>query len=269
MGVSNIVVDHADSGLVRAEVHGAERISENFVRVTLAGGDLANWRHLGFDQWFRLALPISNETRFDRLGARFDMAAYLRYLTLPKATRPAIRNYTVRSFRPETCELDIDFMVHGTTGVAGPWAATLPVGAPVALIDQGCGYRPVAGATEVLLAGDESAMPAVLGILRDLPSDTTGTAIIEVPDRDDQQPVIAPAGVDVRWLVRGATGERPGAAALEELRSFSAFSDPISAFVTGEQQLATGGRRHLVNTCGVAKQAIDFSGYWRLGKSHA
>lgn len=88
-------------------------------------------------------------------------------------------------------------MVHGGEGVAGPWAASLPVGAPVALIDRGCGYRHVEGATRVVLAADESALPAALGILRDLPPEITGTAIIEVPHVEDQQPVIFPTGVEV------------------------------------------------------------------------
>lgn len=152
------------------------------MRITL--GELSGWRHLGFDQWFRLALPVSDETRFDRLSDRFDMRGYLRYLALPKASRPVIRNYTVREYRDG--ELDIDFVVHGAEGVAGPWAASLPVGDPVALIDQGCGYRPVEGASRVILAGDESALPAVLGILRDLPEDSVGTAIVEVLDDADR-----------------------------------------------------------------------------------
>lgn len=261
---SNITVSHADTGLVTAEVLRAERISPHFVRIVLGGEDLRDWRSLGFDQWFRLALPVSDETRFDRLGERFDMRGYLRYLTLPKATRPVIRNYTVREYREDTGELDIDFVVHGSEGVAGPWAESLPVGAPVALIDQGCGYRPVAGATSVILAGDESALPAVIGILRDLPAESRGTAIIEIPHDEDRQPVVAPAGVEVRWIVRGAHS-RPGAealAAVEALRPEP--GEAVSGFFAGEQRLATGGRRHLVNECGVPKTSVDFTGYWRL-----
>ena len=279
MPSTNIAVSHADTGLVTDEVLRAERISPHFVRITLGGDGLAAWRNLGHDQWFRLALPVSDQTRFDRLSERFDMRGYLRYLSLPKSTRPVIRNYTVREFRPAGsdaspssssstptsggAELDVDFVVHGEAGVAGPWAASLPVGAPVALIDQGCGYRPVAGASRVVLAGEESAMPAVLGILRDLPAETTGLAIIEVPHAEDLRPTIAPDAVEVRWIVRD-DGERPGAAALRALQRVTAIEEPVSAFVAGEQQLASGGRRHLVNECGLPNSAVDFTGYWRL-----
>lgn len=133
----------------------------------------------------------------------------------------------------------------------------------MALIDQGCGYRPVEGARKVVLAGDESAMPAILGILRDLPADSHGVAIIEVPLAEDRQPVAGPAGVDVQWIVR-RPGGRPGAEALVALRDASVDGEPISAFLAGEQQLATGGRRYLVAERGVPKSSVDFSGYWRL-----
>ena len=268
MATQNIAVSHADTGLVTAEVARAERRSASIVRLTLSGEALLGWRHLGFDQWFRLAIPVAGEaTRFDRLSDRFDLRGYLRYLSLPKASRPAIRNYTVREFRPGAGELDVDVVVHaagagGEPGIAGPWAASLPVGAPVALIDQGCGYRPVANARRVVLAGDESAMPAVLGILRDLPRDAVGDAIVEVPEAGDRQPDEAPPGVRVRWPMR-EPGARPGAAALRALRELPAWEGPVSAFVAGEQRLAAEGRRHLAGERGVPKPAIDFCGYWR------
>lgn len=262
MASTNLTVTHADTGLVTAEVARAERISPHFVRVTLAGERLHDWRDLGFDQWFRLALPIAEETCFDRLSDRFDMRGYLHYLTLPRATRPVIRNYTVRAARTERGELDIDFVVHGDEGVAGPWARSLPIGSPVALIDQGCGFALREGSRRVVLAGDESALPAVLGVLRDLPSDARGDAIIEVPDGADRQPVVAPPGVDVRWVVRRHL-DRPGAGALEALKELPAPDELLTAFLVGEQQLATGGRRHLVNELDVPKSAITFCGYWR------
>lgn len=261
MAASNITVTHAETGVVTAEVVEARRISPHFVRLTVAGDDLAGWRDLGFDQWFRLAVPTSDSTRFDNLADTFDTAGYLKYLTLPRATRPVIRSYTVRAFRPEVRELDIDFVVHGDEGVAGPWAGGLPLGAVVGIIDQGCGYRP-SDADRTLLVGDESALPAVLGILRDLPRDARGDAIIEIADLDDRQPVDAPSGMEVHWVVR-EPGRRIGESALQHLVELPPIDGTVSAFAAGESKLATGARRHLVNDRGVPKQHIAFCGYWR------
>lgn len=265
MASTNISADHATTGLVTAEVTRAERISQNFVRVTVAGDSLADWRHLGFDQWLRLALPIAEGTRFDQLSDRFDAKGYLRYLTLPKATRPVIRSLTVREFRREQRELDIDFVTHGGEGFAGPWAASLPVGATVGLIDQGCGFEPGDAMRSVRIAGEESALPAVLGVLRDLPPETTGDAIIEVADTADRQHVTAPSGVRVHWITR-AHASRPGAEALAALRDLGAagLEDPgLRAFIVGEHQLASGGRKHLVNELALPKAQVKFCGYWR------
>lgn len=261
MAVSNIAITHAETGVVGAEVVDAVRISPHFVRLTIAGDDLAGWRHLGFDQWFRLAVPTSDQTRFDNLSETYDTAGYLKYLMLPRATRPVIRNYTVRDYRAESLELDIDFVVHGDDGVAGPWAESLPLGASVALIDQGCGYRAIEADTTVLV-GDESALPAVVGILRDLPRDARGHALIELPDFDDRQAVDAPEGMAVHWIVR-----RPDAAvgrtALEHLRELALPDGTVSAFAAGESKLATGARRHFVNDRHVPKSNVTFCGYWR------
>lgn len=268
MANSNIVVTHADTGLVTAEVVRAERISSHFVRVTLGGAGLADWRWLGFDQWVRLAVPVTDDVRFDNLPDRFGIGGYLRYLATDKATRPVIRNYTLRDWRADGDtgpELDVDFVVHGTEGVAGPWAERLPVGDPVALIDQGCGYRDRLADT-TLLVGDESALPAVVGVLRDLDRAARGTAIIEVPAADDAQAVDAPAGMDVRWVVRGGS-DAPGESALRELTGLGAPRGSVNAFAVGESKLATGARRLLVGTHGVPKDRVTFSGYWRAGRS--
>lgn len=265
MAISNLEITHADTGVVTAEVVRAERISPHFVRLTLSGPELDDWRHIGFDQWFRLAVPTSDHTRFDNLADKYDMGGYLKYLVLPKATRPVIRNYTVREFRAATldasAELDIDFVVHGSEGVAGPWAEQLPVGASVGLIDQGCGYRAVE-ADWTLLVGDESALPAVAGILRDLPRDARGHALIEIPDVADQQPVDAPDGVTVHWIVRDHD-ETAGARTLAFLRELAFPEGEVNAFAAGEASLATGTRRHLVNERGVPKANITFCGYWK------
>ncbi len=259
--ISNLVVTHAETGLVNAEVVDAAQVSPHFVRLTLAGDDLAGWRHLGFDQWFRLAVPTSDDTRFDNLADTYDMAGYLKFLMLPKATRPGdpqLHRARVPARRPRA-RRRLRRARRRRGGGAG--AQGLPLGASVALIDQGCGFRQ-ADADQVLLVGDESALPAVVGILRDLPRDTRGHALIELPDFDDRQHVDAPEAVDVHWIVR-EPGAPSGAAALDHLRELPPLEGSVNAFAAGESKLATGARRHLVNDRGVPKGDITFCGYWR------
>jgi NADPH-dependent ferric siderophore reductase len=259
-----ISVTHSDSGLVLTNVNRTTRVSPHIIRVTLAGGDLDRFEYKGFDQWFRLALPVRAENRFDNLPQRFGIGGLLKYLTLPKDTRPVLRNYTIRQFNRDSGELDIDFVVHGTQGVAGPWAAAVEPGTEVAFIDQGCGWAPVP-AQRSLIVADESAMPAALGILRDIPRDSVGDAIIELFDERDRQDVDAPEGVNVRWVMREPDAA-PGAAALPALRELM-IRPSLYAFAVGESALATGARRYLVNERGIPKSDVTFCGYWRVGKA--
>lgn len=253
-------------GLYRAEVVKARRISPHFIRITFAGDELAKLPREGFDHWVRIFLPTAGtETDFTSLPETFGVGGYLKYLTTRSGTRPTVRSYTIREQRER--EIDIDFVAHGDLGIAGPWAQQAQPGEQVAMIDQGRGFDVREDANFHLLVGDESALPAVLGILRDLPPDAEGLAIIEVPDLADAQEVPVQEGVELRWVVRSSLEATPGTRALQELEGFAPQdAGSLSAFIVGEQALAAGGRRHLVSM-GVSKTRIDFTGFWRAGKA--
>ncbi|GAB3920524.1 siderophore-interacting protein [Microlunatus endophyticus] len=256
------------SGLYAAEVARSERITPHMVRVTFTGKDLERLPRRGFDQWFRLFLPHSGgRTDFAAVPDRLGVASYVKYLTSKSSTRPPFRNYTARELRPETAELDVDFVVHGDQGIAGPWAQQARSGEQVMLLDQGRGFDPLGDATEFLLVGDESALPAIAGILRDLPRDTTGLAIIEIPETADRQILDAPAGFEISWLPRDHPGNHPGRLAIEAATTYRP-TDPggLQAYLAGEQSLVAQTRRSLVGA-GIPKTRITFTGYWRSGRS--
>jgi NADPH-dependent ferric siderophore reductase len=232
----------------------------------LAGPDLERFVFQGFDQWFRLVLPQGGgDESLARMPDRFDTAGYLRYLRLPKAIRPTVRSYTVRAWRPGALELDVDFIQHGDAGVAGPWAAAAQPGAPAGLIDQGRGFRPEAGRV-IVLVGDATALPAIAGILRDLPPTARGVALLELADPADRQDLPHPPDLPLRWLDR-ADDAAPGVAALTALRSAHLDGAQVQAFAAGEAGLATGARRLLVGELSVPKNQITFCGYWKRNVS--
>ncbi|MGH3350723.1 MAG: siderophore-interacting protein [Nocardioides sp.] len=256
-------------GVYAAEVLRAKQVTPHMVRLTFGRGDLERLPQHGFDQWFRLFLPRpgGEATNFDIVPERLGMIDYLKFMT--HGDRPPLRNYTVREHRPDLGEIDVDFVVHGDLGIAGPWAAKAEPGERVVLMDQGKGFDLAADASFHLLVGDESALPAILGILRDLPATARGLAIIEIPDMADVQEVSGPAGFEVRWLPRKGSPDQPGALALAELRSFTPEEPAtLSAYLVGERTIPTEGRRHLVSA-GVPKSRITFVGYWRIGKAQA
>jgi NADPH-dependent ferric siderophore reductase len=269
-----------DPHVLRLTVSRTEQVSPSFMRVTLAGDDLAKFTRMGWDQWFRLFLP-QQPTIEPRLPTSAGARWWPQVLRMPAHERPHVRNYTVSDYRDEQGELDVDFVMHASddhaadagsadaggadAGVAAGWAASAQANWPVGLLDQGIGWNPPADPQHLLIVGDETALPAIAGIARDLSADVHGTMIVEVPHADDCRELGQPDGVDVQWIVRDG-GAQPGQQALEAATSASiggGKADAMYAYVSGEQALATGLRRALVSR-GVPKSHITFCGYWRL-----
>lgn len=241
-----------------------ERVSPGFIRVTLGGPALAEYRWMGDDQWFRLFLP--NAEGQVRTMA-MDVRSVLAYGVTPASRRPLVRNYTTWAHRPEAAEIDIDVFDDGTH--AGPglgWLGTAQPGSEAALLDEGCLYRPPGDAAHHLLVGDESALPALLGILRDAPQDWWGEAIIEVGDEQDRRDdVVLPPHASLRWVTR--IPGRPGEAAAIAAESVTVTTEGY-AYLAGPAGMVKRLRRHLVSA-GLPKARIDFTGYWREGRAAA
>ena len=228
MAQSSRLVKPQTQELVHLRVLRTERLSAHWMRITLGGEEIDRFRPMGYDQWFRLFLPLGGDEGLERLPAKaHKLFGYLRYLRIPDGVRPVMRNYTVRAFRPATAErgaeLDVDFVLHGSAadGTAGPasrWAETCEPGESVVLIDEGLAFNPERGTESVLLIADETGLPAIAGICASLPADAAGLAIIEVPAADDALDFAQPAGVEVRWIVREHDA-MPGAPALHALTS--------------------------------------------------
>jgi NADPH-dependent ferric siderophore reductase len=256
-----------EAELLTGVVVGSRRVGPHLVRVSLGAGDLRDLPRQGYDQWFRLFIPVADDS-LEHAPRRLTTTSYLRMLTVAKAKRPVIRNYTVRDHRGEgaATEIDLDVVVHddGPVGPGMRWATECRPGDVVGLLDQGVGFVLPGDADEVSLVCDESGLPAAAGILASLCTDRpdlVGRAVIEVPHPDDRQDLRAPSGVRVDWLVRGA-GARPGTAALAEVVAGPALGARAYAWAAGEQALATGARRHWV-TSGVPRERVSFCGYWR------
>jgi NADPH-dependent ferric siderophore reductase len=271
-----------DPHVVMAEVVNTKRITPNMMRVTLGGDGLAQFTPAGYDQWFRLFLPRAGQDML-RLPTRASGLWYAEYLATPKARRPWVRNYTVRSARPDLNEIDVDFVLHAGTdddsaghdahgsGPGAGFAEAADRGMKVGLLDQGVTYNPRHAHDWTLLVADESGLPAVAGICESLPEDARGVAVVEVPTAGDRQEFRTPAGVELRWVVRSDADPHavPGQAALDELRGLepAGYGGEVYAFAIGESSLATGARRHLVGERGIPKTHVDFVGYWRHGRS--
>lgn len=219
-----------------------QRLSESLVRVVLAGDELTGFDPVHADSYIKLCFPEP--------GA-------------PADARPRMRTYTVRAFDPASNELTVDFVVHGDEGLAGPWAAHAQPGDAAQLLGPGGGYTPGADAAFHLLAGDESALPAIAVALERAPANLPIKAIVEVHGPGDQIELARPH--DVTWLHRGT-----GPVGSRLVDAVTSWQPPAPAadgqwFVHGEAAVVRTLRRYLRLDLGVPMDQLSVSGYWRLG----
>jgi NADPH-dependent ferric siderophore reductase len=256
------------SELLTLQVVRRERLAPHFARVVLGRGDVDRFQPMGFDQWFRLFIPVPGGT-LGHVPPVLDRDTYQQFMQVPPEIRPVLRNYTVREYRSSGAdgpEIVVDFVVHGhaedgTAGPASTWAQTCQEGDQVAILDEGVIFSPPPGTTRMELVADESALPALAGVLATLPDAVTGHALVEVPTAADRQDLAAPPGVEVTWIVRDAHAP-PGRTALEVVAARSLPPDPFHGWAAGESTLAVGVRRQWARA-GVPKKRITFCGYWR------
>ena len=285
-------------------VAGRAALGPSFTRITLTGDDLDRCGDTCLDQ--RVKLIFASPQLMEQVGGRlrdpqFDWYAW--WLQLSQGERPPMRTYTARAVRQNRGEVDIDFACHGRDGPASRFALTAATGDRLLLVgpdrdvpqsvEHGVAWRP-GEATEVLLGGDETAVPAICGILESLPAQVGGTAFLEVPESGDIQPVCTASGVRVIWLPRGhgAVGSRllPAVHAWAEERP---RSGPVDAFepamhhledppwdeanagtagvpyvwLAGEGGVVTVLRKALTSRLGSDRSTASFMGYWKAGRA--
>lgn len=197
-----------------ASVRSVHRLSPHFTRITLTGPQLQYFGTDGDDQRIKLLFP-GPDGRLTDVGADDEDTIrrgtwYEDWRALPEAERSPMRTYTVRAVRPALAEVDVDMVAHGDAGPASRWVQRaaqgdqLVVVGPDARSIHSAGGRDWApgAAREMLLAGDETAAPAICAILTGLEPGSRAHAFIEVPTAADFLDVNLPEGADITWLAR-------------------------------------------------------------------
>ncbi|HLM07047.1 MAG TPA: siderophore-interacting protein [Blastococcus sp.] len=177
----------------------------------------------------------------------------------------SLRSYTGRRQDPVSGEVEIDFVLHGD-GPAAAWAAAAVPGAPLGVAGGGpLGDRP---AGWLLLAGDETALPAISRILASAAPATRGVVLVEVADAAEEQPLAAPDGVVVRWLHRNGTAPGQSSLLADAVAGLDRpQGDDVFAWVGAESAVVRAVRSDLRGRWGLGRAQHHAIGYWRLGRA--
>lgn len=250
----------------------SEQLTPHMIRLVLGGDGFDTFVPSEFTDSYVKIVIVRDDVDVSELPTPLTLDSFNE---LPEERRPVVRTYTVRSADADKREIAIDFVVHGEQGVAGPWAASAKPGQPAYLMGPSGAYTPDPEADWHLLAGDEAGLPALSAALEALPRNAVGQAFIEVSGPDDEVPLAAPDGVEVRWIYRGGRADlvsddiagdnAPLVAAVTEA---SWLPGRVSVFIHGEAQAVMHNLRHYIRKeRGVGAKSASISGYWRRGRT--
>ncbi len=179
--------------------------------------------------------------------------------------RPPLRTYTPRRFDPETGRLEVQFVIHGE-GPASAWAERATPGDRLAIGGPG-GRLPLAiDAGPWLIAGDESALPAIGTLLDALPDDATATVHLEAEDSAQRVEIGGPGAAQIHWLDRSAS-QNPGSE-LHRALTTAPVTRETNVWVAGEAGAVRGIRRALLDAGRIDPARFVTRGYWRAGESN-
>jgi NADPH-dependent ferric siderophore reductase len=256
--------------LFRVEVVRTELVSPKMLRVTFGGRSLSGCVWAGHDHRIKLFLPLPGQ--LDPIVPE-GPDWFAAYRAMPEEIKPPMRTFTIRELRG--AEMDVDFVLHGDIGPAGRWANRARPGDRVAILGPnalcptiyGYEYRPDADTDWTLLAGDETALPAITAILASLPSERRALVFLEVDSAEEIRRLPCAGDVRVTWLSRDGAPAAGGGLLREAISRMEFPPGRPYAWLAGESSTVTGLRRHLVRECGVDKKDVYFSGYWMLGSA--
>lgn len=240
----------------QATVVEVERIGPQMARLTFECPDLVGAELPHTDHYVKILFPPA--------GAEYSWPFDPEEIrAADPAQAPVTRTYSIRSYDSATGRAKIDFVVHGDTGLAGPWAAKAKPGDQVGFYGPGGAWHPTEDYEHFVLAGDEAAAPAIAAAIEGLPDGATATAFVEIADADSRFEMPERDGVELVWVTRD--GDPYGAALARTVRSVPFPGGRAGWFVHGVAEMVKDLRRYLFVEQGVPRGDVSISGYWRTG----
>jgi NADPH-dependent ferric siderophore reductase len=210
-------------------------LAPHMARITFAGADLAGFASPGFDDHVKLF--------WGDVG----------------------RHYTPRRYDAGAGELDIDFALHTAAGPATEWAARAKIG-DAAIVGGPRGSFMVADDFDwYLLAGDETALPAIARRLEELRPGARAIVVAEVGGKDEEIELTSRAAVEAHWVRRGTAEAGTGTLLEDAIAGLTLPKGDGFAWAACEAGAARRVRGVLVERHHHPKDWLKVASYWNYG----
>ena len=216
-------------------VQRVSRVTPHMARITFVGADLAGFANPGFDDHVKLF--------WDDVG----------------------RHYTPRRYDAAAGELDIDFALHAAAGPATAWASQAKAGDTIAVGGPRGSFMVADDFDWYLLAGDETALPAIARRLEELRPDARAIVVAEVGGKAEEIVLTSPAAVETCWVHRGAAEAGTGTLLEDAIAKLTLPRGDGFAWAACEAGAARRVRSVLIERHHHPKDWLKVASYWKHG----
>jgi NADPH-dependent ferric siderophore reductase len=232
--------------LFRVNTERVELVTPHMKRITIDGSCLPAFRAGLPAQWLKVFVPTGD-----------------------KQNVPG-RAYTVRRFDPVSKKLDLDFLLHGDNGPVSAWAARVKPGESfeISAAHPRSGFALPSAMERCLLFGDDTALPAIAGILEALPAHTPADVFLEVDDAVDEQTIDTAAAANLTWLHRKRGGQAVARGLEEAANAIERPDENTIVWIAAEASIVKSLRAHALLQWGVDRRRLHVAGYWKRGVSN-
>lgn len=244
----------------RVQVLRATDVTPRMRRVTLGGDQLSAFRSAGLD------LPAFTCPGFDDhvkliFSATGDVEGTLpvqRTLSIdwPPSEHRRGRDYTPRRWDEAAGELDLDLVLHGE-GPAASWARTAQPGDDLWFVGPKSSTVLPADVDRFVLAGDETALPAIGRFLDERPHPAPAHLVVQVAEESARQELALGPHDTIRWVV-----EEDPEALEPAVRSMPWPDGRAYVWIAGESRSLLPLRRWLRHDRGLPTSHTSVTGYW-------
>jgi NADPH-dependent ferric siderophore reductase len=211
------------------------KIAPHMVRMTFGGVDLAGFASPGFDDHVKLF--------WGDIG----------------------RHYTPRHFDADKGELDIDFALHDAAGPATRWAGRAKAGDAIAMGGPRGSMIVPDDFDWYLLAGDETALPAIARRLEALRPGVRAIVVAEVGGKAEEIELTSRAAVETHWVHRGTAVAGTGTLLEDAIAGLTLPKGEGFAWAACEAAAARRVRTTLIERHHHPKEWLKVASYWKYG----
>lgn len=154
--------------------------------------------------------------------------------------------------------MELDFVLHGDNGPASAWAACVEPGDTFKI----SGTHPRSGfiieqqAAHYLLFDDETALPAISGILESLPENAQASAFIEVANASEEQ------------TIETAAANGKGSRLMDIAGAIAQPYQHTIVWIAAESSVVAALRRLVISEWGADRSRLHAAGYWKRGEAN-